>query len=49
LVKEVKYVPLPADEYQAVTAHWQALKPGTGFGGVPEIGVKIKDLLQRIK
>jgi len=49
LVSEVKYVPLPADEYAAVTSHWKALKPGTGFGGVPEIGVKIKDLLQRIK
>ena len=49
LVKEVKYVPLPADEYQAVTAHWKALKPGTGFGGEPEVGVKVKDLLERIK
>jgi len=49
LVQEVKYVPLPADEYAAVTSHWKALKPGTGFGGVPEVGVKIKDLLLRIK
>lgn len=49
LVAEVKYIPLPADEYAAVTSHWKALKPGTGFGGVPEVGVKIKDLLLRIK
>ena len=49
LVEEVGYVPLPADEYAAVTSHWKALKPGTGFGGVPEVGVKIKDLLLRIK
>ena len=49
LVQEVKYVPLPADEYAAVTSHWKALKPGTGFGGVPEVGVKIKELLLRIK
>jgi phosphate transport system substrate-binding protein len=49
LVKEVKYVPLPANEYAAVDAHWKALKPGTGFGGVPEVGVKIEELLQRIK
>lgn len=49
LVKEVKYIPLPANEYAAVTKHWKALKPGTGFGGVPEVGVKIEDLLARIK
>ena len=49
LVAEVKYVPLPADEYEAVTSHWKSLKTGTGFGGVPEVGVKIKDLLSRIK
>ena len=49
LVKEVKYVPLPANEYKAVDAHWKALKPGTGFGGVPEVGVKIEELLTRIK
>jgi phosphate transport system substrate-binding protein len=49
LVKEVKYVPLPPSEYAAVEAHWKALKPGTGFGGVPEVGVKIPELLSRIK
>ena len=49
LVKEVKYIPLPANEYAAVTKHWKALKPGTGFDGTPEIGVKIEDLLARIK
>ena len=49
LVKEVKYVPLPSNEYAAVTAHWKALKAGTGFGGVPEVGVKIEELLKRIK
>lgn len=49
LVAEVKYIPLPANEYAAVTKHWKALKPGTGFGGVPEVGVKIEELLARIK
>ena len=49
LVAEVKYVPLPADEYEAVTSHWKSLKTGTGFGGVPEVGVKIEELLKRIK
>lgn len=49
LVKEVKYIPLPANEYAAVTKHWKALIPGTGFGGVPEVGIKIEELLARIK
>ncbi len=49
LVKEVKYIPLPANEYAAVTKHWKALKPGTGFDGTPEVGVKIEELLARIK
>lgn len=49
LVKEVKYVPLPADDYAAVKAHYKAMKPGSGFNGTPEVGVKIKDLLGRIK
>jgi len=49
LVKEVKYIPLPTNEYAAVDKHWKALKPGTGFGGVPEVGVKIEELLARIK
>ena len=49
LVKEVKYIPLPANEYAAVGKHWKALKPGTGFDGTPEVGVKIEELLARIK
>ncbi len=49
LIEEVKYVPLPENDQKAVIAHWKALKPGTGFGGHAEIGVKIQDLLSRIK
>ena len=49
LVQEVKYVPLPANEYAAVEKHWKAMKTGTGFGGVPEVGVKVEELLQRIQ
>jgi len=49
LVKEVKYVPLPEADYTAVSNHFKSLKPGTGFNGTPEIGIKITDLLSRIK
>lgn len=49
LVAEVKYVPLPAEDYAAVKAHFKAMKPGTGFGGKNEVGIKVKDLINRIK
>lgn len=49
LVKEVKYVPLPKEDYDAVRAHYKAMKPGTGFNGTAEVGIKITDLLSRIK
>lgn len=49
LVKEVKYVPLPKEDYDAVKAHFKAMKPGTGFNGSAEVGIKITDLLSRIK
>lgn len=49
LVKEVKYVPLPKADYEAVRTHFKALKPGTGFNGTAEVGIKITDLLSRIK
>ncbi len=49
LVAEVKYVPLPSDDYVAVKEHFKAMKPGTGFGGKNEVGIKIKDLINRIK
>lgn len=49
LVKEVKYVPLPSADYAAVKEHFKAMKPGTGFNGTAEVGVKITDLLSRIK
>jgi len=48
-IKEVNFIPLPAKDLAAVTAHWQARKVGSGFAGKPEIGVKIEDLLARIK
>lgn len=49
LIEEVKYVPLPEKDQKAVIAHWKTLKPGSGFGGKSEVGVKIEDLLARIK
>jgi phosphate transport system substrate-binding protein len=47
LVAEVKYVPLPEKAYKLATDNFQKKKLGTGFGGEPEVGVSVEDLLQR--
>jgi phosphate transport system substrate-binding protein len=47
LAKEVKYVPLPDSAYKASWDHVQKGKKGTVFGGTPEVGVTIEELLRR--
>jgi phosphate transport system substrate-binding protein len=47
LVEEVKYVPLPKQAYDLATKHFKEGKLGTGFGGVPEVGLKVEELLAR--
>lgn len=47
LVKQVKYVPLPASAYKTALAHFQKGKIGTVFGGESEVGLKIDELLKR--
>ncbi len=47
LVKQVKYVPLPAKAYKLVEERFAKRKTGTLFGGEAEVGVKIEDLLKR--
>ncbi len=49
LIEEVKYVPLPKAEQDAVIAHWKKLKPGSGFGGKAQVGVKMSGILAKIK
>lgn len=47
LVSEVKYVPLPQEEYTGVAQRFQKSETGTAFGGKAEVGVSIKELLNR--
>jgi phosphate transport system substrate-binding protein len=47
LVKEIKYVALPAKAYTLGLEHIQKGRTGTVFGGQAEVGVKIEDLLKR--
>ncbi len=47
LAKEVKYVPLPAEAYEAAMKRFKAGKTGTVFGGTPEVGLTIHEVLKR--
>jgi phosphate transport system substrate-binding protein len=47
LVKEVKYLPLPPAAYAQAHKHFKEGRLGTVFGGVPEVGVSIEDLMKR--
>ncbi|HEY8492845.1 MAG TPA: PstS family phosphate ABC transporter substrate-binding protein [Myxococcota bacterium] len=47
LVEEVGYLPLPASAYAAARERLSAKKTGSVFGGVPEVGVPIEELLAR--
>ena len=47
LIKEVGYLPLPKRAYELASKHFREGKLGTGFGGVPEVGLKVEELLAR--
>ena len=47
LVKQVKYVPLPQSAYGTGSEHVKKGKVGTVFGGEPDVGIKIDELLKR--
>jgi phosphate transport system substrate-binding protein len=47
LVEEVKYLPLPEAAYQASLKRFNEGKTGSVFGGVPEVGVSIDELMKR--
>jgi len=47
LVKEVKYVALPAKAYQMNLDHVAKKKVGTVFGGEGDVGIKIDELMKR--
>jgi phosphate transport system substrate-binding protein len=47
LIPLVKYVPLPEKAYTLAKENVAKKKIGTGFGGEPEVGVSVEDLLQR--
>jgi phosphate transport system substrate-binding protein len=47
LAKEVKYVPLSSNAYQIAMERVKNVQTGTGFGGAPEVGLPVEELLKR--
>jgi phosphate transport system substrate-binding protein len=47
LAKEVKYLPLPDTAYQMAMERLRNLQTGTGFGGIPEVGLPVEEILKR--
>lgn len=47
LAKEVKYLPLPDIAYQMAIERFRAMQTGTGFGGIPEVGLPVEEILKR--
>ena len=47
LIQEVKYVPLPKSAYVTSLARFAAGETGTGFGGTPEVGLSIAQILAK--
>ncbi len=47
LVKEVKYLPLPDQAYKMGIERFAKGQTGSGFGGVPEVGLPVMEILKR--
>jgi phosphate transport system substrate-binding protein len=47
LVNEVGFISLPQSVTQVALQHLQERRLGTVFGGVPEVGVTIEELMER--
>jgi phosphate transport system substrate-binding protein len=47
LIREVKYLPLPDEAYKMGLARFKEGQLGSGFGGVPEVGLPVAEILKR--
>jgi phosphate transport system substrate-binding protein len=47
LVKEVKYLPLPDEAYKMGLDRFKSGQLGSGFGGVPEVGLPVQEILKK--
>ena len=43
----MRYLPLPQSAYDTALKHFKERRVGSVFGGVPEVGVSIDELMKR--
>jgi len=48
LANEVKYLPLPSNAYEMTLARFNSRQMGTAFGGTPEVGLQVEEILKRV-
>ena len=47
LISEVNYIPLPDKAYKTAQEHLSKNKLGTAFGGHPDVGLTIEQILKK--
>ena len=47
LIAEVRYIPLPEQAYNMARERFKQGVVGTGFGGVPEVGLAVEEIMSR--
>jgi phosphate transport system substrate-binding protein len=48
LANEVKYLPLPESAYQMAMTRFTGMQVGSAFGGTPEVGLHVEEILKRV-
>lgn len=48
LATEVKYLPLPSTAYEIALQRLATMQVGTAFGGTPEVGLHVEEILKRV-
>jgi phosphate transport system substrate-binding protein len=47
LTQEIRYLSLPEEAYRMGLERFKNLQIGTGFGGEPEIGLRVEEIMKR--
>jgi phosphate transport system substrate-binding protein len=47
LTQEIRYLSLPDEAYRMGLERFKNLQVGTGFGGEPEIGLRVEEIMKR--
>jgi phosphate transport system substrate-binding protein len=48
IAREIKYTPLPDKAYEMCRERFQKRETGSAFGGTPEVGLQVEEILKRV-